>query len=95
MVVSLVNFGRDFLRKFLTDLQQVKKLVKPLKMHVTYLIETETPCYLQTKNYNYYLQMPCFPDTVRVYDYVSKKPMCQSKYNAGGSSLLWLPKKVR
>ncbi|XP_067037270.1 cilia- and flagella-associated protein 44-like isoform X2 [Acropora muricata] len=32
--------------------------------------------------------------TVRVYDYVSKKPMCQSKYNAGGSSLLWLPKKV-
>ena len=32
-------------------LQQVKKLVKPLKMHVAYLVETETPCYLQTKNY--------------------------------------------
>lgn len=51
MVVRLVNFGRDFLIKFLTDLQQVKKLVQPPKMHVTYLIGTETPCYLQTKNY--------------------------------------------
>lgn len=34
-------------------------------------------------------------DTVRVYDYVSKTPMCQAKYNSGGSSLLWIPKEVR
>ena len=33
-------------------------------------------------------------DTVRVYDYVSKTPMCQAKYNSGGSSLLWVPKDV-
>ncbi|XP_068733143.1 cilia- and flagella-associated protein 44-like isoform X1 [Montipora capricornis] len=32
--------------------------------------------------------------TVRVYDYVSKTPMCRAKYNAGGSSLLWVPKKI-
>lgn len=32
--------------------------------------------------------------TVRVYDYLSKTPMCQAKYNSGGSSLLWPPKVV-
>lgn len=35
-----------------------------------------------------------FTDTVRVYDYLSKTPMCQAKYNSGGSSLLWVPKEV-
>ncbi|XP_033126041.1 cilia- and flagella-associated protein 44-like [Anneissia japonica] len=29
--------------------------------------------------------------TVRVYDYSSKKPLCQTRFNAGGSSLLWIP----
>ena len=38
--------------------------------------------------------LPCFADTVRVYDYVSKTPMCQAKYNSGGSSLIWVPKDV-
>ena len=35
-----------------------------------------------------------FADTVRVYDYISKMPMCQAKYNSGGSSLMWVPKDV-
>lgn len=35
-----------------------------------------------------------FTDTVRVYDYLSKTPMCQAKYNSGGSSLLWVPREV-
>ncbi|XP_048588414.1 cilia- and flagella-associated protein 44-like isoform X2 [Nematostella vectensis] len=32
--------------------------------------------------------------TVRVYDYLSKKQMCQSRYSTGGTSLLWVPKSV-
>ena len=44
--------------------------------------------------YQWLKYISMFSDTVRVYDYLSKTPMCQAKYNSGGSSLLWVPKEV-
>ena len=33
-------------------------------------------------------------DSVRVYDYASKTPLCSSVFNSGATSLLWLPEIV-
>ena len=35
-----------------------------------------------------------FSGSVRVYDYASKTPLCSSSFNAGATSLLWLPQIV-
>ena len=32
--------------------------------------------------------------SVRIYNYLEKKSLCESKYNAPGTSLLWLPDHV-
>jgi len=33
-------------------------------------------------------------DTVRVYDYLTKSPLCMSRFNAAGACMLWAPKLV-
>jgi hypothetical protein len=36
----------------------------------------------------------CFTDTVRLFDYVQQKQICEKKYASKGTSLLWAPKLV-
>lgn len=37
----------------------------------------------------------CFTaGTVRVYDYLAKKQLCEAKFTTGGSSLIWAPEIV-